>query len=145
VTLRRPLTGEPTLRRLEEHEGPLPLPLGPHLAQVLAAHDWLAPRSDDEVLGERWVVAPDVTRETYGRPTLEDPEHILIRQGGGLGRVIKADTALAGFVGACDGELTGGQIATALAALLDVDSGTMHVGLAAAVRDLARDGLLVRD
>nr|WP_255633286.1 methyltransferase [Demequina sp. TTPB684] len=145
ITLRRPLAGTPTLRRLEEHEGAVAQPLGPHLAQVLEAHDWLVVRSDDEVLAERWVVAPDVTKETYGRPTLDDPEHILIRQGGGLGRAIKADTALAGFVGACDGELTGGQIANALAALLEVDAGTMRSGLAAAVRELARDGLLLRD
>ncbi|WP_291380356.1 methyltransferase [Demequina sp.] len=145
VTLRRPLGKVPTLRRLEEHEGALAQPLGPHIGEVLAAHDWLVARNDDEVLGERWVVAPDVTRETYGRPTLADPEHILIRQGGGLGRAIKADTALAGFVGACDGELTGGQIATALAALLDVEAAAMRAGLAAAVRDLARDGMLVRE
>jgi methylase of polypeptide subunit release factors len=145
VTLRRPPGGEPTLRRLEEHEGALPQPLGPHIGQVFAAHDWLASRSDDEVMSERWVVAPDVTRETYGKPTLDDPEHILIRQGGGLGRAIKADTALAGFVGACDGELTGAQIAGALAVLLEVDSAPMREGLAAAVRELARDGMLVRE
>ncbi len=144
VTLRRPADGTVTMRRLEEHEGSMAQPLGPHIAHVLRTHDWLVVRSDDEVLGERWVVAPDVTRETYGRPTLPDPEHILIRQGGGLGRVVKADTALAGFVSTCDGELTGAQIAGALAALLDVDAGTMRAGLAAAVRELARDGMLLR-
>lgn len=144
VTLRRPASGEVTLRRLEEHEGSLAQPLGRHIAEVLAAHDWLVARGDDEVLAQRWVVAPDVTRETYGRPTLPDPEHILIRQGGGLGRVVKADTALAGFVATCDGELTGAQIAGALAALLEVDVDTMRSGLAAAVRELARDGMLLR-
>ncbi len=144
VTLRRPVDGTVTLRRLEEHEGPMVQPLGPHIAQVLAAHDWLAAHSDDEVLGERWVVAADVTRETYGRPTLDDPEHILMRQGGGLGRAVKADTALAGFVSTCEGDLTGLQIAHALASLLDVDPGTMCTGLAAAVRELARDGMLLR-
>ncbi|NTV39840.1 MAG: methyltransferase, partial [Demequinaceae bacterium] len=144
ITLRRPLDGVVTLRRLEEHEGTLAEPLGPHIAEVLAAHDWLTARDDDEVLAERWVVAPDVTRETYGRPTLPDPEHILIRQGGGLGRAIKADTALAGFVGTCDGELTAAQICGALAALLDVPKETMRDGIAAAVRELARDGMLLR-
>ena len=145
MMLRRPLDGRVTMRRFEEHEGVMAEPLGPHLAEVLAAHDWLVTRDDDAVLAEHWVVAPDVTRETYGRPTSPDPEHILIRQGGGLGRAIKADTALAGFVSACDGELTGAQIAGALAGLLGVPTVQMAAGLAAAVRELARDGLLIRD
>ncbi len=143
VTLRRSV-GTPTLRRLEEYEGELPVPLGPHLADSLAAHDWLASRSDAELLQERYLVASDVTRETYGRPTLHDPEHILLRQGGGFGRVIKADTALAGFVGTCDGELAAGQIAHAISALLDVPLGRMVEGLAPAIRELVRDGMLRR-
>lgn len=142
VTLRLS-EGTPTLRRLEEHEGELATPLGPHIAASLTAHDWLASRDDAQLLEERYVVAGDVTRETYGRPTIHDPEHILLRQGGAFGRVIKADTALAGFVGTCDGELTAGQIAHALAALLDVPPGRMVQGLASAIRELVRDGLLL--
>jgi len=143
ITVRRAV-GAPTLRRLEEHEGVLPVPLGPHIAESITAHDWLVSRTDAELLEERYIVAGDVTRETYGRPTLHDPEHILLRQGGGFGRVIKADTALAGFVGTCDGELAAGQIAHALAALLDVPPGRMVAGLAPAIRELVRDGMLRR-
>ena len=144
VVLRRPLTGTPTLRRLEEHEGQLATPLGPTLAAALAAHDWLAATSDKALLDTAFTVAPDVTRETYGRPLLSDPEHILVRQGGGFGRSVRADTALAGLVGACDGELTAGQIGHALSALLDVPSGVMLEGLVPAVRELVRDGFLLR-
>jgi len=143
VTLRRS-TGAPTLRRLEEHEGDVASPLGPHIAAALAAHDWLETRSDAQLFDERYVVAGDVTRETFGRPTSHDPEHILLRQGGAFGRAVKADTALAGFVGTCDGELAAGQIAHALAALLDVPSGRMIEGLAPAIRQLVRDGMLER-
>ncbi|MFV0633345.1 methyltransferase [Demequina sp.] len=142
VTLRRPASGAPTLRRLEEHEGALAAPLGPTLAAGLRAHDWLVGTSDAAVLDTALVVAPDVTKETYGRPLLADPEHILIRQGGGFGRAVKADTALAGLVGACDGELTVGQIAHALAVLLDVPASDMIGGLVPAVRELVRDGIL---
>jgi hypothetical protein len=143
VTLRR-ATGQGTpMRRLEEHEGQLPSPLGAYLVDALAAHDWLASITDDALLDIALTVAPDVTKETYGRPLLHEPEHILIRQGGGLGRSVRADTALAGLVGACDGELTVGQISHALAALLDVPSGTMLAGMVPAVRDLVRDGFLV--
>ena len=63
VTLRR-AEGEVTLRRLEEHEGD-GAAAGTAHRRVLAAHDWLVTRSDDEVLGERWVVAPT----SRGRPT----------------------------------------------------------------------------
>lgn len=143
ITLRH-ATGTPTLRRLEEHEGPVPMPLGPHLAASIRVHDWLEAHGDAEVLAERWVVAPDVTQESYARPGAEHPEHVLLRQGGALGRSVKADTALAGFVGACDGELTGAQIAAALAALLDVPTDRMYSGLADAVRDLARDGFITQ-
>ncbi|WP_084038732.1 50S ribosomal protein L11 methyltransferase [Demequina sp. NBRC 110053] len=143
VTLRRPASGVPTLRRLEEHEGALAAPLGPTLAAALEAHDWLVDTSDHALFDTALTVAPDVTKETYGRPLQVEPEHILLRQGGGFGRSIKADTALAGLVGACDGELTVGQIAHALAALLDVPSSRMLSGLVPAVRDLVRDGFLV--
>jgi len=143
VLLRRPVSGGPTLRRLEELEGPVASPLGPTFEAGLAAHDRVSSLSDAQLLDLRLVVAGDVTRETYGRPLLADPEHILIRQGGGFGRAVKADTALAGFVGTCDGELTAGQIAGALAALLDVPADVMIAGLLPALRELIEDGFLI--
>lgn len=143
ITLRRPVAGV-TMRRLEEHEGPLPTPMGPHLLAAMNAWQWLESQGDDAVLAERWVVAGDVTQESYARPGAEHPEHILLRQGGAFGRSVRADTALAGFVGACDGELTGAQIAAALSALMDLPAGEVHGALALAVRDLARDGFLTR-
>lgn len=144
IVLLRRAKGAPSLRRFETHEGELPSPLGPHLVAALDAHDWLASHSDEDVLATRWTVASDVTTESYAQPGASDPQHILLRQGGAFGRAVKADTALAGFVGACDGELTAGQLAGALAALLDVPSDTMATGLAVAVRDLAFDGFLLR-
>lgn len=138
VLLRRPTGNGPTLRRLEFLEGPVATPLGPTLAAGLAAHDRLAGLSDEALLDERLTVAGDVTREVYGRPLLADPEHILIRQGGGFGRAVRADTGLAGFVGACDGELTAGQILSALEAL-----GVEHArGLLPAIRELVETGVL---
>ena len=145
VTLRRTGgNGEPTWRRFEELEGPMQQPLGEHLASSLDAKVWLDSTSDGDLLNARVVVAADVTRETYGHPTSPDPEHILLRQGGGFGRAVKADTALAGLVSACDGELTVGQIAHALAALLDVEPGQMLGGMVPAVRELVLDGFLRR-
>ncbi len=142
VLLRRPVSGSPTLHRLEQHEGALQEPFGGYLAQALAAHDRATALTDDALLDTAWTAAADVTRESYGPVLQADPSYILLRQGAGLGRSVSMDTALAGFVGACDGELTAGQIAHALAALLDVDAGRMVAGLVPAVRELVADGFL---
>ncbi|WP_228375165.1 DUF7059 domain-containing protein [Demequina iriomotensis] len=142
VLLRRPVSGTPMLRRLEQHEGALQEPFGGYLVSALAAHDRVSALSDEALLDTAWTAAPDVTRESYGPVLQADPQYILLRQGAGLGRSVSMDTALAGFVGACDGELTAGQIAHALAALLDVPAGTMLAGLVPAIRELAADGFL---
>jgi len=137
VLLRHSLGGQ-TLRRLEFLEGPVATPLGPELVATLAAHDRLALLDDAALLSTCFVVAGDVTREVYGRPLLADPEHILIRQGGGFGRAVRADTGLAGFVGACDGELSVGQILGALEAL-----GVEHAReLLPSIRELVETGML---
>ena len=142
VLLRRPASGTVTLRRVEEHDGAVRQPLGPHLAAALRAHDRLESLGDAALAVERLVVAADVTEERYLRPGDADPSVILLRQGGGFGRVVRAGTALAGFVGACDGDLTVGQIVAGLAALLDVPASDLAADLLPAVRDLVRDGLL---
>ncbi|ACZ29381.1 methyltransferase small [Xylanimonas cellulosilytica DSM 15894] len=141
VTLRKP-EGPATLRRLEEHTGSVHQPLGAHLAASLAAHAWLAARTDDDLLAAHLETAPDVTEERYLTPGLPDPNVVVIRQGDGLGRGVHASTALAALVGACDGELAVGQIAGAIAALFDVDAGALRAELLPAVRGLVRDGFL---
>ncbi|WP_149203909.1 DUF7059 domain-containing protein [Actinotalea subterranea] len=143
VLLRRPLDGaRPTVRRLEEHEGPVRQPLGAHLAAGLAAHDWLAGRDDAGLAAARLVVAADVTEERHLVPGAADPTVVLLRQGGGFGRTVQVGTALAGLVGACDGELTVGQILGGLGALLEVPADALAAELLPAVASLVRDGLL---
>ncbi len=67
---------------------------------------------------------------------------VVLRQGGGFGRRVRATTALAGFVGACDGDLPAGVVVSALAQLLDVDTGARAAEVLPAVRGLVLDGLL---
>jgi cyclopropane fatty-acyl-phospholipid synthase-like methyltransferase len=151
VTLRRPAglgTGRPAgfgtrLRRLEEVTGAVQQPLGAVIAAGLAAHDWLAVRDDDALVSARLTVAPDVTEERYLVPGADDPSVVLLRQGGGFGRAVRAGTALAGFVGACDGELTVGQLIGAIAAVLDVRADDVASDVLGPVRGLVRDGLLL--
>ncbi|NMM31363.1 MAG: methyltransferase, partial [Cellulomonas sp.] len=142
VTLRRPVSGPATLRRLEEVTGSVRQPLGPVVAATIAAHDWLAARDDDELARERLVAATDVTEERYLTPGDADPSVVLLRQGRGFGRAVRAGTALAGFVGACDGELTVGQIVGALGSLLGVAATEVAADVVPSVRGLVLDGLL---
>jgi hypothetical protein len=147
VTVRRPDSGEaepPELRRLEELTGPVGGggPMGAVVADVLAAEQWLARRDDEALLGTRLRTAPDVTEERFGAPGAEHPRVVLLRQGGGLQRAVRVDTALAGLVGACDGDLTVGQIVSALSSLLPAPVGELTDRLLPQVRRLVADGLL---
>ncbi len=97
-------------------------------------------------------MAEDVTEERHQRPGAEHPGVILLRQGAGLRRTNLLSTALAGFVSACDGDLTAGQIAGALEALLGgslagedgFDALSFRQELLAEVENLVRDGFLLR-
>lgn len=143
VTLRRPEHGAPTLRRLEEVTGTVRQPLGPWIESSLAAHDWLTARDDAALARERLVVAGDVTEERYLTPGADDPSIVLLRQGGGLGRTVRTGTALAGLVGACDGDLSLGQIVSALGSLLEAPAADVAADVLPGVRGLVRDGLLL--
>jgi hypothetical protein len=143
VTLRRPRAGAPALRRVEERTGPVRQPLGVHLGRVLAAAEALAGLDDDALLGTRWQVAGDVTEERHLVPGAGEPAVILLRQAEGFGRTVSVPTAVAAAVGACDGELSLGQITGALAALLDLPDGDVRAQVVGVVRDLALDGFLL--
>ena len=93
-------------------------------------------------------MAEDVTEERHQRPGAEHPGVILLRQGAGLRRTNLLSTELAGFVSACDGDLSAGQIIGALEALLGggggrFDGDAFRRGLLADVANLVRDGFLL--
>ena len=117
-------------------------PLGEHVARCLEVRSGLAAMDDDAVAGLRPVTAPDVTEERHLRPGASEPDVILIRQGGGFGRVVEADAALAALVGVADGELSVAQIATAVAALTGADEAALRARMVAATRALAAEGFV---
>jgi len=146
LLLRKPSRGRPTLHRFERLSqaiGGAQGGLGTHLIAALKGHDFHAPLDDAELLSRRLIVAGDVTEERHFWPGDEHPAAIDLRQGGGFARTVTADTALAGFVGACDGELTVGQILGALADLLTVPQDALVESVLPRVRQLLDDAMLV--
>lgn len=143
VVLHRPVDDRPRWHRLEEVTGTVRQPLGPVISDALAAHDRQTSWSDADLAEQHLRVAPDVTEERYLTPGSADPQIVLLRQGGGFGRTVQVGTALAGFVGACDGELSVGQIVGALGALLGVGAEAVAADVLPEVRGLFTDGLLI--
>ena len=144
LLLRRPVAS-PTLRRLEKVDallGSAASSLGGHLALTLAAHDATAHLTDQEFAALHLAVASDVTEERSHWPGAADPSVIMLRQGGGFRREVRAGTALTAVVGACDGELSVGAIIGAVASLLEVDAGELTREIVPQLRELAVDGFL---
>ncbi|WP_255513531.1 methyltransferase [Homoserinibacter sp. GY 40078] len=143
LVLRRPV-GEPVLQRAERQSAPLDESTGSgaHLQAALAAIDIVAPLDDDALLAMRMQVAGDVTEERSHWPGDADPSVIVLRQGGGLRRELRVDSALAAIIGACDGELSLGVIIQAVADLLDADPLALRAAVVPEVRELVADGML---
>lgn len=136
------------ISRFEEITYPIEQPVGPHLGAAVERSDWLA---TNNLADAHLLVADDVTEERHQRPGAEHPGVILLRQGAGLRRTNLLSTELAGFVSACDGDLSVGQIIGALAALLgaglagddEFDDDAFRSGLLTDVGNLVRDGFLL--
>ena len=119
--------------------------LGPHVAEVLEARERLAGLDDEAVADLHPLLAPDVTEERHLIPGAAEPTVILLRQGGGLGRTLRASTAVAALAGVADGELSVDQIAYAVAALSDLntaDALALRAEMVEAARHLLTTGFL---
>lgn len=128
--------------RTEELTGALPGPLGAAVSATLAAKDALATLDDAALAALPLTVAADVTEERHYRPGSAHPEVIVLHQGGGLGRSVRADTALAAVVGASDGELTTAQIAAGVAVLTDTAPEAVLESVLPDIRGLVLDSFL---
>jgi hypothetical protein len=111
-------------------------PIGPHVLDRFERIEGLPA----DLTGLYLTMADDLVQETAGRPGAEDPATIVLRRQRGMRRAEQVDTVLAGFVGACDGELSVGQILDALASLLERDD--LHAEYLPKIAGLITDGFL---
>ena len=140
LTLRR--TARTPSVRIEDWPHPVEQPIAPALDAGLRAVDRLAELTGEQILASRWRLADDVVEETTGRPGEADPEHLVLRQQRGFRRAVALDTATAGILGACDGELTLSRIVESVAGLLEVDVDPLRHETVARVRTLVVDGFV---
>ncbi len=107
-----------------------------------AIRDWGRAVDASVDLDSHLVARVDVRQETQGAPGEADPETIVLRQQRGLRRARQADTVEAALVGACDGDLSVGQILDAVSQLLDLDPQQTRETYLPAVRELVAEGFL---
>jgi hypothetical protein len=112
-------------------------PRGVDVARALATL-----RLPGDLSGLRLRRAADVTEERHYTPGEADPRVLILHQGAGLGRSFPVGTAESAVVGASDGELSVGQILTAIAVLTDQDEGELRRQVDGPLRDLIRAGVL---
>ena len=141
LVLRRSGRAEPHLL-IEDWPHALEQPIAPALAAEPARVDRVQGLSDAELLEAHWRLAPDVIEETQGVPGFADPQHLVLRQQRGFRRAIQLDTAQAGIVGACDGELALGTIIESVARLTGRDVAVLAAEIPHLIRGMILDGFL---
>lgn len=141
ITLTRSLRPTPDVQ-VESWPHAIAQPVGQALAehQSCVTHALLG---DDQLLAGHWRLAEHVDQETIGEPGAEDPRHIVLRSAAGLRRAMEVDTVLGGVLGACDGDLSLGQIIDAIAVLLEAEPQAVREEVLPQLRQALRDGLLV--
>lgn len=143
ISVRKDAPGTPSARELVEWPYDVEQPIAPAIERWEAAHDALAGLADlDALAQEKLVLRSDVRQESTGAPGEEDPETIVIRQQRGMRRARQVDTIEAALVGACDGDLTVGQILDAIASLVDADPAQVRAETLPAVRELVAEAFL---
>lgn len=140
INLRR-TDAAPSLR-FEEWPYDVEQPIAPTISAWGEAVSAVAALDDESLLALRAVTREDVQQETLGAPGAEDPHTVVLRQQRGLRRARRADTVEAALVGACDGELTVGQIVDALAQLTGSQAEELRSAYLPVVRELMVEGFL---
>ncbi|QYJ03123.1 class I SAM-dependent methyltransferase [Nocardioides panacisoli] len=129
-------TQAPTTHDLLEWPYEVEKPIAPAVAE------WAETTAAAVTTETRLATRSDVRQETLGPVGAEDPSTIVVRRQRGLRRARQVDTVLAAALGACDGELSIGQILAAVAQLLEQDPAEVTEQYLPEVAAMVREGFL---
>ena len=127
-------------RRFEELSGPAPIDLHGYVEGVWAHRDLL--RVGDSALLAARLVCRGVEHRLHA-PGQPEPFMLKLAQVAGFAAEVQVTSAVAGVVGACDGELTLGALCDAVAQLLGEPVEDVRTEVLPAVRELVGLGILV--
>ena len=127
-------------RRFEELSGPAPIDLHGYVEGVWAHRDLL--RADDSALLAARLACRGIEHRLHA-PGQPEPFMLKLAQVAGFAAEVQVTSAVAGVVGACDGELTLGALCDAVAQLLDKSAEDARAEALPAVRELVGLGILV--
>jgi hypothetical protein len=141
IVLQRNGRDEPEIR-IEDWPYGVDQPIGPAFEAGFAAIDRVR-SGDAELLRHAWRLVDDVVEETRGTPGAADPNSIVFRQQRHFRRALRADTAVAAVLGACDGDLDLSTIMATVAGILHLEFDALSATMLPAIRQCIRDGFLV--
>ena len=127
-------------RRFEELSGPAPIDLHGYVEGAWAHRDLLC-AGDSALLAAR-LVCRGVEHRLHA-PGQPEPFMLKLAQAAGFAVEVQVTSAVAGVVGACDGELTLGALCDAVAQLLGEPAEDVRTEVLPAVRELVGLGILV--
>ncbi len=127
-------------RRFEELSGPAPIDLHGYVEGAWAHRDLLC-AGDSALLAAR-LVCRGVEHRLHA-PGQPEPFMLKLAQVAGFAVEVQVTSAVAGVVGACDGELTLGALCDAVAQLLGEPVENVRTEVLPAVRELVGLGILV--
>lgn len=127
-------------RRFEELSGPAPIDLHGYVEGVWAHRDLL--RAGDSALLAARLVCRGVEHRLHA-PGQPAPFMLKLAQVAGFAAEVQVTSAVAGVVGACDGELTLGALCDAVAQLLGEPAEDVRTEVLPAVRELVGLGILI--
>lgn len=137
-----PTAHDMRLIRSEALGGALTKNAGREFSRVFALGIEVQQLSDAEMLSTHWLREDGVTELREHTPGEEAPRAIHLYRREPIYRELKSDTLVAAALGACDGDLSLGQLADALAALLEIDASATAEALSSAFRELAWLGMV---
>ncbi|WP_157431730.1 DUF7059 domain-containing protein [Actinomadura hibisca] len=137
ITLRRTGVADPAVR-VEELRHPVEQPVGAYVDRVV---DGLAAAQEFSTSCAQLLrTAAGVVQEQIGAPGAEDPERILLRQTGRLGRAAGVHSVEAALAGVCDGTIPLEPLVGAIAQLMGLDAAEVRAHAAAVLPELVADG-----